>query len=328
MTQIDPAELVPRVIAGERSAIAKAITLVESSRSVDRPHADALLAALTPEVGATHRIGITGVPGVGKSTLIERLGLDLVEAGRRVAVLAVDPSSSRSGGSIMGDKTRMAKLSVEPRAFVRPSPTSGALGGVARHTRETITVVEAAGFDTVLVETVGVGQSEVMVADMVDTFVVLALAGAGDELQGIKRGILELCDVLAITKADGDTAEPARLAAARYRRALELMPARHQGWTPSVLTCSALTGDGMDELRDALSEHRTALEGSGEWTTQRATQRVHWMDAAITDGLRRALAEHPAAQTRRTDLAQAVRDGTMSPDLAAAQVLAVLWGDG
>jgi LAO/AO transport system kinase len=233
-------EYVAGVRAGDRAVLGRAITLCESLRADDQARAQAVVAALLPFTGGAQRVGITGVPGVGKSTLIEALGGHLTAMGKRVAVLAIDPSSLRSGGSILGDKTRMPSLARDPRAFVRPTPSLGALGGVARHTRETLLLCEAAGFDVVIVETVGVGQSEVMVAQLVDCFVVLMLAGAGDELQGIKRGILELVDVLAITKADADPSAAAR-ARGEYEAALHLMRARHAGWTVPVLTCSAVT---------------------------------------------------------------------------------------
>jgi LAO/AO transport system kinase len=315
------------VIAGQRRALGRAITAVESSRPQDRAFADALLSELSPRAGAAYRIGITGVPGVGKSTLIEALGQHLIALGHRVGVLAVDPSSVRSGGSILGDKTRMSELAKDARAFIRPTPAAGTLGGVARHTREAITVVEAAGYDVVIVETVGVGQSEVMVAHMVDAFVVLALAGGGDELQGIKRGILELCDVLAVTKADGDNVARAQAAAGEYRSALSLIPPRAPGWTPRVQTCSAVTGEGLEALWDSLLQLQTALTADGTWAARRADQRVHWMWTALERAMLDRLHGHPSIQPRLTELELQVRDGEVLPDAAAAELLARLLGD-
>lgn len=311
------------VLAGERAVLARAITLVESQRADDQALAQALIARLLPRTGGAHRVGITGSPGVGKSTLIEALGLHLTRGlGRRVAVLAVDPSSVRSGGSILGDKTRMQELAREPRAFIRPSPSLGELGGVARHSRETLLLCEAAGFDVVLVETVGVGQSEVMVAQLVDCFLVLMLAGAGDELQGIKRGILELTDVLAITKADGDNLEPARRARAEYAMAMHLMRPKHAGWTVPVLTCSAQTGEGIAGLWEAIVRHRLALEAGPAWRTQREAQRVYWLWQAIEGELRRRFVADPAVEARRPAIEAAVRAGALAPDHAAAELLA------
>ena len=276
-----------------------------------------------PHAGGAQRVGITGSPGVGKSTLIEALGLHLTRGlGRRVAVLAVDPSSVRSGGSILGDKTRMQELAREPRAFIRPSPSLGELGGVARHTRETLLLCEAAGFDVVLVETVGVGQSEVMVAQLVDCFLVLMLAGAGDELQGIKRGILELADILAITKADGDNVEAAKRARAEYAMAMHLMRPKHAGWAVPVLTCSAATGEGIAGLWDAVEKHRLALQAGPAWQAQREAQQVYWLWQAIEGELRRRFVADPAVEARRPAVEAAVRSGALSPDHAAAELLA------
>ncbi|MBK7828263.1 MAG: methylmalonyl Co-A mutase-associated GTPase MeaB [Nannocystis sp.] len=313
-------EYVAGVRAGDRAVLGRAITLVESLRADDQARAQAVVAALLPFTGGAQRVGITGVPGVGKSTLIEALGGYLTAQGRRVAVLAVDPSSLVSGGSILGDKTRMPSLARDPRAFVRPTPSLGALGGVARHTRETLLLCEAAGYEVVLVETVGVGQSEVMVAQLVDCFVVLMLAGAGDELQGIKRGILELVDVLAITKADADPAAAAR-ARGEYAAALHLMRARHPGWTVPVLTCSALTQDGVAGLWAAIVEHRAALERDGVFAEGRARQQVYWMWRAIEAGLLERFVGEPAVASRRAALEEAVRRGVVSPDHAAAELL-------
>ena len=316
-------EYVAGVRAGDRAVLGRAITLCESLRADDQARAQAVVAALLPFTGGAQRVGITGVPGVGKSTLIEALGGHLTAMGRRVAVLAIDPSSLRSGGSILGDKTRMPSLARDPRAFVRPTPSLGALGGVARHTRETLLLCEAAGFDVVIVETVGVGQSEVMVAQLVDCFVVLMLAGAGDELQGIKRGILELVDVLAITKADADPSAAAR-ARGEYEAALHLMRARHAGWTVPVLTCSAVTSAGIAGLWEAVMRHRAAREQDGSFEAERARQQVYWMWRAIEAGLLERFVGDPRVAGRREDLEAAVRRGEVSPDHAAAELLGLV----
>ncbi len=309
------------VRAGDRALLGRAITLVESRRADDQRRAQAVVEALLPFTGGALRVGITGVPGVGKSTLIEALGTHLTGLGHRVAVLAVDPSSLRSGGSILGDKTRMQELARDPRAFVRPTPTLGALGGVARHTRETLLLCEAAGYDVVLVETVGVGQSETMVAQLVDCFVVLMLAGAGDELQGIKRGILELVDILAITKADGEGAAAAGRARAEYELALHLMRPRHPAWTVPVVTCSAYTREGITGLWQAVLDHRAALERVGAFAAGRAAQQVHWMWRSIEAGLLERFTGDAAVAARCAALEGEVKAGTVSPDHAAAELL-------
>jgi len=321
-------EYVAGVRAGDRAVLGRAITLIESQRADDQVLAQAVVAALLPWTGGAQRVGITGVPGVGKSSLIEALGGHLTGLGHRVAVLAVDPSSLRSGGSILGDKTRMQSLARDPRAFVRPTPTLGELGGVARHTRETLLLCEAAGYDVVLVETVGVGQSEVMVAQLVDCFVVLMLAGAGDELQGIKRGILELVDVLAITKADGEGVQAARRAQVEYQGALHLMRAKHPAWTPPVLTCSAQTRDGIAGLWQAICEHRAALTAAGAFAAGRARQQVYWMARAIEAGLLERFHADPAVAGERAALEAEVGAGRLSPDHAAARLLALFMRGG
>jgi LAO/AO transport system kinase len=318
--------LVADVRSGRRAALGRAITLVESTLAADRPAADALVAALMPHAGGGHRVGITGVPGVGKSTFIEALGKRLTARGHRVAVLAVDPSSARSGGSILGDKTRMPELARDPHAFIRPSPAAGALGGVARRSRETIVVCEAAGFDVVLVETVGVGQSEAMVADMVDCFVVLALAGGGDELQGIKRGIFEHADLVAITKADGNMVAAAQRAQHDLAQAVRLLLPRMHEWAPRVTTCSAITGEGLGEIWDAIVEHRRTLEAAGRWQAQRREQNVRWMWHAIELGLLAALRADPAVAAELVRLEDGVREGSISPDQAAARLLEAFRG--
>jgi LAO/AO transport system kinase len=312
------------VLAGDRAVLGRTISLVESVRPEHRAKADEVLQRLLPHTGKAHRIGVSGVPGVGKSTFLEALGMRLLEEGRRVAVLAIDPSSSVTGGSILGDKTRMERLAADRRAFIRPSPASGALGGVHRKTRETLWVCEAAGFDVVFVETVGVGQSEIAVADMVDTFLVLLLAGAGDELQGIKKGILEIADVLAINKADGE----AKLAAERARRemvsALRLVRPAQDGWAVPVLTCSGLTGEGLEALWAALVGHRQALEASGALAERRERQRVRWMWAIVEEEVVRRVREDPAVRLLAPELERAVREGGVTPGVAAGRLLGVV----
>ena len=284
------------VRSADRASIGRAITLVESNLPEHREMAQELLTELLPLAGSSHRIGITGVPGVGKSTFIETLGSTLTGRGRRVAVLAVDPTSSRTGGSILGDKTRMPTLANAPSAFVRPSPTSGELGGVTRMTRETMLICEAAGYDVVLVETVGVGQSETVVADMVDFFLVLMLPGAGDELQGIKKGILELADMIAVNKADGANANAAEAAAREYEIALHLTAPASPLWSPPVLTCAGLTGAGVNELWEKVEEHRSILSEAGELEGRREQQNVRWMWSMLDDRLNDGLRSHPSVR--------------------------------
>ncbi len=317
-----PDELAEGVRAGRRAMMGRAITLVESSRLADRNDANALLERLAPHAGQSVRLGITGSPGVGKSTLIETFGRQLTAAGHRVAVLAVDPSSGRTGGSILGDKTRMTELARDPNAFIRPSPSGGTLGGVARRTRETMTVCEAAGYDVVLVETVGVGQSEVMVAGMVDMFVVLVLPGSGDELQGIKRGILELADLLVVTKADGDSLSAARRTCQQHTNALHLIPPKIPVWTPKAMTCSALTTENIDTIWSVAEAFRDRLTVAGLWDDRRREQRVRWMWRALEDGVRDAVHRDPAVRARLQALEPEVRAGVRTPDDAAALLLA------
>ncbi|MBK6846099.1 MAG: methylmalonyl Co-A mutase-associated GTPase MeaB [Proteobacteria bacterium] len=309
------------VRAGDRAVLGRAITLVESQRPSDRLLAQELLVRLLPDCGRALRVGITGVPGVGKSTFIDALGARLLERGHRLAVLAIDPSSQLSGGSIMGDKTRMERVGVHPRAFVRPSPSGRELGGVAQATREALLVCEAAGFDVVLVETVGVGQSEAAVAEMVDFFLLLALAGAGDELQGIKRGVLELADLVAITKADGDNELAARRARQQTESALHLMRPRSPHWQPPVVTCSARCGTGLDELWAHVEAHRRALEAQGELVARRRRQQLAWMWGLVERGLHEALRAHPEVRATLGPLEHAVLEGTTTPLLAAQQLL-------
>ncbi|MCO4770370.1 MAG: methylmalonyl Co-A mutase-associated GTPase MeaB [Deltaproteobacteria bacterium] len=309
------------VLAGDRTVLGRAITLVESRRPSDQDLAQELLTRLLPHTGGAVRVGITGSPGVGKSTLLDSLGMHLVGQGHRVAVLAVDPSSSITGGSILGDKTRMSRLAVERSAFIRPSPSAASLGGVTRRTRETMLLCEAAGFDVVLVETVGVGQSETMVADMVDHFVVLTLPNSGDELQGIKKGVLELADVLAVNKADGDTLPDARRALRELQAALRYLRPRHEGWTPPTLMVSGLTEFGLSALWDAVRRHRDVLVDTGALETQRTAQMRHWMWAMIEERLLDAFRQAPAVQAELASLEEQVDAGSTTPSLAAAALL-------
>jgi LAO/AO transport system kinase len=312
------------VVAGDRALLARAITLIESTREDHQQVAQDLLQRLLPKTGKAIRVGITGVPGVGKSTAIDQLGMNLIAAGHKVAVLAIDPTSKRTGGAILGDKTRMARLSQSRQAFIRPSPTSGTLGGVARRTRETISLVEAAGFDIVIVETVGVGQSETTVADMVDFFLVLLLAGAGDELQGIKRGVIELADMIAVTKSDGDNIERAGRAAAELRGALNILTPRDQDWTPSVLTISAQEDRGLDNLWDKVLEHRRIKIASGELEMRRSQQRVTWMRDMLTDRLTSLLRTNTAVAENMRALEAKVAAGSLAPTRAVSEALALI----
>ena len=311
-------ELRDGVIGGDRAVLARAITLVESHRADHRETARALVAALLPRTGAAHRIGVSGVPGVGKSTFLEAAGLARIAAGHRVAVLAVDPSSGVSGGSILGDKTRMGGLATHPRAFVRPSPTSGALGGVHRATQQAMVLCEAAGFDVIFVETVGVGQSETRVADMVDTYLVLLLAGAGDELQGIKRGILELADMLAIHKADGDGLLRAEAARRELQGALRLL--RGPG-APPVFACSSVTGAGHDALWAAIDERFAGERASGALGARRAEQGVRWLRQILEDEVLRAFWSDPGVVGRLAEAERDVRAGRITAGAAADRVL-------
>ncbi|MBU8815916.1 methylmalonyl Co-A mutase-associated GTPase MeaB [Mycolicibacterium goodii] len=318
---IDVHELAQSIRGGDRSALARAITLVESTRADHRAQAQQLLLDLMPQAGSAMHVGITGVPGVGKSTTIEALGMHLIGAGHRVAVLAVDPSSTRTGGSILGDKTRMARLAVHPDAYIRPSPTSGTLGGVAKATRETIVLLEAAGYDVILVETVGVGQSEVTVAGMVDTFVFLTLARTGDQLQGIKKGVLELADVIVVNKADGEHAVEAKAAARELSGAIRLIYPRETLWRPPVLTMSAVEGTGLPELWDTVVKHRKVLEEAGEFEARRRAQQVEWTWSMVRDAVLDRVMSHPEVRRIRDDVEQRVRIGELTPTLAAQEIL-------
>ncbi|KFG71876.1 methylmalonyl Co-A mutase-associated GTPase MeaB [Streptomyces mutabilis] len=326
--------LVQGVLDGKRAHVARAITLVESTRVDHRALAQRLLTQLLPHAGEARRIGISGVPGVGKSTFIDAFGTLLTGLGHRVAVLAVDPSSKRTGGSILGDKTRMERLSADPAAFVRPSPSAGTLGGVAKATRESMVVMEAAGYDVVLVETVGVGQSETAVANMVDSFLLLTLARTGDQLQGIKKGVLELADIIAVNKADGPHERDARSAARELAAALRLMrpaapnslgsektPSADAAWTPPVLSCSARESTGMNTVWDRLEQHRSLLDATGQLDAKRRHQQVDWTWTMVHDELLGRLRTHPALRTLTPGLEQQVMEGKLTPTLAAERIL-------
>jgi LAO/AO transport system kinase len=316
----DVAAIAEALRRGERAVLARAITLVESRKAEHRRTARALLQSVLPATGKAVRLGLTGPPGVGKSTTLDALGVLLTARGHRVAVLAIDPSSSRTGGSILGDKTRMARLSLDPAAFVRPSPSGGSLGGVAARTREAMLLCEAAGFDVVIVETVGTGQSETAVADMVDTFAVLLLPGAGDELQGIKKGVVEIADVLAVNKADGDNRARAQAAAAELRAALQILGRHDPVWSPAVVTVSGLTGDGLEGFWEQVLLHRERMAAAGRLAETRARQQVAWMWAMIRERFEAGLRENPVVAERLPALEAAVRDGTMSASVAADEV--------
>ncbi len=313
-------EYVAGVRASDRAVLGRAITLIESNAKRDQELAQQVLIALLTYTGKSQRVGITGVPGVGKSTFIEAFGSDLTAQGHRVAVLAVDPTSGVTGGSILGDKTRMTRLSRDPNAFVRPSPSSGSLGGVGRKTRETMLLCEAAGFDVILVETVGVGQSETMVADMVDFFLVLMLANAGDELQGIKRGIMELADLIAINKAESDAAA-ARHAKREYMAALRLMRGTHPDWKPPVLTISGLRNQGLDSVWEKIGEHREVFTNNGELQRKRREQMRRWMWSMVDDRVLRAVREHPAVAAQAGQLQEDVLEGRLTATLGAEAIL-------
>jgi LAO/AO transport system kinase len=320
-------EHVAGILAGDRVVLGRTITLVESMRAEHNDKALAVLHELLPHTGRSIRIGITGVPGVGKSTFIEALGTWLTAQGRRLAVLAIDPSSTISGGSIMGDKTRMEKLSADDRAFIRPSPSAGSLGGVARKTREAMLICEAAGFDVILIETVGVGQSETLVHSMVDFFLLLMLAGAGDQLQGIKRGIMELADALAITKADGDNLHAADHARGEYRSALHYMTPTVPDWHPPVHVCSALTGGGIAELWETIERHRTVTTANGYRERNRREQALAWMNETIDQALHHRFRTHASVAAMLPALEAAVADGTLPPLAAAQQLLEAFFGE-
>lgn len=320
-------QLASGILEGSRSSLARAITLVESSRSDHRGAAIALLKKLSKHTGKAIRVGISGVPGAGKSTFIDALGTLLIGKGHKVAVLAIDPSSNVTGGSILGDRTRMSELVNEENAFVRPSPSGGHLGGVARATRETMLLVEAAGYDVVLVETVGVGQSEVAVAGMVDTFLLIHLAGSGDQLQGIKRGILEMADVITVNKADGDNAGPARVAARDLAIAMKLITAAEDGYRPPVLTCSAYTKDGLDDVWQAILDHRQMLIDAGRLDSRRETQQLAWLWALVDDTFKVALRRSAQVRKVRDQVQSEITSGDLGALEGAQLIMSALRED-
>jgi len=321
---LDTKALAKELRSGNRAALARAITLIESRRADHQASARELVQALLPETGKAVRAGITGSPGVGKSTTIDALGMYLIGQGHKVAVLAVDPSSARTGGSILGDKTRMARLSASDHAFIRPSPSSGTLGGVAAKTREAMLLCEAAGFDVVLVETVGIGQSETAVYDMTDFFLALMLPGAGDELQGIKKGLVELADMIAINKADGDNIKRANIAAAEYRSALHILTPRSEHWYPPVVTYSALNGAGIAELWQKVLDHRTAMNASSEFAARRREQQVKWMWSMLEGRMMARLRADAAIRAKVKKTEAEVADGRITPAVAAEQIAEML----
>src|SRR6201987_1710489 len=321
---LDPRALAKELRGGSRAALARAITLIESRRADHQASARDLVQAVLPQTGKAGRAGITGSPGVGKSTTIDALGMYLIGQGHKVAVLAVDPSSARTGGSILGDKTRMAQLAASEHAFIRPSPSSGTLGGVAAKTREAMLLCEAAGFDGILVETVGIGQSETAVSDMTDFFLALMLPGAGDELQGIKKGLVELADMIAINKADGDNLKRANTAAAEYRSALHILSPRSEHWHPPVETYSALTGAGIAKLWEKILEHRKAMTASGEFASRRREQQVKWMWSILEQRTMARLRADSSIRARVKKIETEVADGRVTPAIAAEQIAELL----
>jgi LAO/AO transport system kinase len=320
----DVARMARGIRTGDRAMLSRAITLIESKRADHRRSAAALMQALVGATGNAVRVGITGAPGVGKSTTIDALGTMLTQQGRQVAVLAVDPSSRRTGGSILADKTRMARLANDANAFIRPSPASGTLGGVAARTRETMLLCEAAGYDVVLVETIGVGQSEIAVSDMTDFFLLLMLPGAGDELQGLKKGVVELADMIAVNKADGDNVARAKAAAAEYRAALHILTPRSANWSPPVVTYSALRGDGVAALWAHILDHREKLSAAGELASRRAEQQVKWMWAMLEERLFAPLRSDRAIKTALSSIEAEVAAGTLAPAAAVDKIVDML----
>ena len=320
----DVSRIARDIRAGDRTVLSRAITLIESKRADHRRTAAALTQELLQSTGTAVRVGITGAPGVGKSTTIDALGSMLTQERHKIAVLAVDPSSQRTGGSILADKTRMARLASDMNAFIRPSPASGTLGGVAAKTRETMLLCEAAGYDVVLVETVGVGQSEIAVADMADFFLALMLPGAGDELQGLKKGIVELADMIAINKADGENIARAKAAAAEYRAALHILSPRSPNWVPPVVTYSALTGDGISAMWQRVLDHRNKLTTTGELTTRRGEQQVKWMWSMLEERLFAPLRSDRALKTALPRIEADVAAGRLAPNAAVEQIADML----
>ena len=324
ISSADVARLTRGIRAGDRAVLSRAITLIESKRADHRRSAAALMQALVGTTGKAVRVGITGAPGVGKSTTIDALGTMLTMQRRKVAVLAVDPSSRRTGGSILADKTRMARLANDANAFIRPSPASGTLGGVAARTRETVLLCEAAGYDVVLVETIGVGQSEIAVADMTDFFLLLMLPGAGDELQGLKKGVVELADMIAVNKADGDNVPRAKAAAAEYRAALHILTPRSANWSPPVVTYSALTDEGVAALWAHILHHREKLTAAGELASRRAEQQVKWMWAMLEERLFAPLRSDRSIKAALTSIEAEVAAGTLAPAAAVDKIVGIL----
>lgn len=322
--RLSVSDYVDGVLNCDRALLAQAITLIESLNDDHRATADAVLNELLIQNQDSTRIGITGVPGVGKSTFIERFGKQLTSLNHKVAVLAVDPTSSRTGGSILGDKTRMQELSRDKNAFIRPSPTSGTLGGVTRVTRETIVLCEAAGFDVILVETVGVGQSEIMVSQMVDFFLALMLPGAGDELQGIKKGILEIADMIAVNKADGEMKNAANRAVMEYQHALDILNPKSANWKPRSLSCSAYTGDGLVAIWETICDYKRLLKDAGEWQEKRKSQQVEWMWAIIRERILSKIETNEKVQSLVPQLELQVAESKLTPALAALEILTVI----
>ena len=314
-------KMAEQIRQGDRAALARGITLIESRKPLHRAIAHDLLTLILPYTGKAHRVGITGVPGVGKSTTIDQLGTNLTSAGRKVAVLAVDPSSTRTGGSILGDKTRMEQLCNDRNAFIRPSPSAGTLGGVAARTRETMFLCEAAGYDVILVETVGIGQSETTVADMVDFFLVLMLPGAGDELQGIKKGVLEIADMIAINKADGDGWARARKAASQYRAALHIMTPSSPNWTPPVMTVSGLANESLDKMWAQVEAHQGKLSETGELQAKRSGQQVRWMWSMLEDRMKALLEDNQAVTSLLHEVEHKVEAGTLPASVAVETIM-------
>lgn len=314
-------DYVEGVLSGDRMMLARTITLIESNAKKHREIAEQVLKKLMPHTGNSIRVGITGVPGAGKSTTIEALGSMLCDDGHRVAVLAIDPSSSVTGGSILGDKTRMEKLSRHPKAFVRPSPSGGTLGGVTRKTRETMLVCEAAGFDVIIIETVGTGQNEVTVRSMVDFFLVIALTGAGDELQGMKKGVMELADSIFINKADGENRQRALQARAEYNRILYFLQSPTEGWKPKAFTCSALTGENIRGIWDVILKFEEVTKESGVFEKRRQQQRLEWVDWMIEDELKRRFFENEAVKQQLPHIREDVLNDTISPTMAVKKIM-------
>jgi len=325
--QRDPAYYIQGVLDNNRLQLARTITLVESTLVTHQEIVRDVINELLPHTGKAVRLGITGVPGAGKSTFIESFGSMLADKGHRVAVLAIDPSSTRSGGSILGDKTRMEQLAINPNAFIRPSPSGGSLGGVARKTRESMLVCEAAGFDVIIVETVGVGQSETTVASMVDFFLVLQISGAGDELQGIKKGVLEVADAIVVNKADGDNINRAKLAKKQYETALHLVKPTSPNWMPPVMTCSAVEKTGLEEVWETIINHKKIMTNTGELQQKRREQAMSWMWFLVNEGLEVWFYQHPEVRSRLPQLQKRVEDGSIAPTRAADELVSILGKD-